>query len=967
MLSARRAGWRPALWLAGLLLGLGGLMPAAQAAITEVVWGTFATSSSGNVSSATVPTRGIGATLATGDVGIAVISLRTTGTVTPPAGWTLLADRSEGGTLRSLVYLRVITNPSTEPTTHTWSFPATRVVASGMLLRGVDTANPVQVGDSWGDAGSGNVVTLPGITSSSDGVLQFGVSVLGNAPASFSTPSGSTERVDTVSNNASSGVSHAIHTRLEASAGSLNTARSSTATLGGPRIGFMLGLNPAPPAPTLHRIEIRHGSGQGLTCQASTLTVVACANAACTSFYNGGVNGVLTATGSGQTVNWPDGASFDIAPGSHTVSKRIQQTTAGSTTLGVQFANPAAGCNFGSPACTWTSRNSGFVFDVPDHVAGSPQSLEITAVTPGSGSTACAGSFASAQRDLVFRCTPLEPASGTRAVSVNGQALNATGNANAACDGSGRSLRISFDHQGRASLPVSYGDAGRVRLSATYTGSSATGDSGLVISGSDSFIAAPAWFKVAAQAGPLRAGSPFSATVTAHNAAGAAMPNYGRENNPEAVTLGFVRLQPTGSGAVDGSFSGTRTLASFSGGAASVSDLAWSEVGRGDLVARLANPSYLDSGLRPVGSSAGDAALACALEGGNCSLPGGGSATLYFGSASGWVALPGRSGSQACSAAALGEPGADSDRSCLYVPTSGSATGSVGDFIPHHLLLSAANACGSFTYAGQPLAATLTARNAAGGVTRNFDGSSATTPGFAQAITLAAAGSPGPATLSGASVAPSAFNAGVASATPSVGFAQKATAPMALGLRASNSASGGAAISSDGQPEPTLNLRSGRLRLANAFGSARSALQLPLTVEYWSGQAWLVNSADSCSTLLPGAVALSRPRDALGQASDAATAVSALSLAAGRGVLTLAAPTPAGRTLTVDIALNLGALSADQACQGSQPATVGAGLPWLRSHNGACAATADRDPAGRASFGIHSPEHRKLVHVRDLY
>jgi hypothetical protein len=42
-------------------------------------------------------------------------------------------------------------------------------------------------------------------------------------------------------------------------------------------------------------------SGSGLTCAASTLTVVACQDAACTTLYTGGVSGTLSASG---TVNW---------------------------------------------------------------------------------------------------------------------------------------------------------------------------------------------------------------------------------------------------------------------------------------------------------------------------------------------------------------------------------------------------------------------------------------------------------------------------------------------------------------------------------------------------------------------------------------------------------------------------------------------------------------------------------------
>ena len=68
------------------------------------------------------------------------------------------------------------------------------------------------------------------------------------------------------------------------------------------------------------------------------------------------------------------------------------------------------------------------------------------------------------------------------------------------------------------------------------------------------------------------------------------------------------------------------------------------------------------------------------------------------------------------------------------------------------------------------------------------------------------------------------------------------------------------------------------------------------------------------------------------------------------------------------MAANLGTSGNDQSClshakQTSKPAEV----PWLRSQNGNCAATYDRDPSARASFGVYAPETRKTVHIREGY
>jgi MSHA biogenesis protein MshQ len=281
--------------------------------------------------------------------------------------------------------------------------------------------------------------------------------------------------------------------------------------------------------------------------------------------------------------------------------------------------------------------------------------------------------------------------------------------------------------------------------------------------------------------------------------------------------------------------------------------------------------------------------------------------------------------------------------------------------------VAASNACGTFSYAGQPMAATVTARNAAGNTTVNFNGTATTTPAFAQAVTFADANGLGLGSLSAHTIAAGAFSAGVASGAPSYSFTSKTTAPQSLVLRATNGAAGAALISSSGSAEPTLPLRSGRLRLSNAFGQASAALQVPVVAEYWGGSAWQLNSADSCTALAGSSIALSNPRAATGATSAATSSAGAVAISGGNGILTLAVPSPAGSSLSLDLAVNLGSAGTDQSCNTNKPASTGAGLPWLRAQNGSCAGTADRDPAARASFGIFAPETRKIVHVRDLY
>jgi MSHA biogenesis protein MshQ len=651
-------------------------------------------------------------------------------------------------------------------------------------------------------------------------------------------------------------------------------------------------------APPLHHLEIRHASGSGLTCMASTLTVVACQDASCSTPYTGGIAGTLS--GSHAATLWPATAAFVIATGSSSTTVPVQLLSAGSTRVDVAASIPsapsAANCDFGSPACTYSAEDSGLLASVGHHVAESSQTLTLQAVRKADNSAACVPAFANLTRALKFSCSYANPASGSRPVRIGGRALNAANNASGACDGSGQTLSLLFNAAGIASTTLQYADAGQVDLDLAYIGSSLTNDLGLTLAGSSSFISAPASLAFSAiTAGPIRAGTAFSASLAALNSAGAVMPNFGREITPATVSLSHSRAQPSGSGASNGSFTGS--LGGFSAGVASASNLVWSEVGRIDLAATLGN--YLGSGLGAAGST--------------------------------------------------------------------GSGGAVGRFIPHHFDLSATPACGVFSYAGQPFRVVMTARNGlpTPGTTLNYDGSANTSPNFAKALTLSDSALGGLGSFGGtAGVAASAFRAGVASvSTPAYSYTDKLTAPRSLALRAIDSD----AVSSAGTTEPVMPLRSGRLRVFNTFGSEKGPLTLPVQTQYWSGSAWVLNSADSCSVVPAAAIAPVQYLDHKGASRSAWTgSIGALSVTGGLGQISVAAP-PAGVTGSIDLALNLGTSALDASCLASHPASSGAGLPWLRGRNGSCSSGWGSDPSARVSFGIAAPETRKSVHVREMF
>jgi MSHA biogenesis protein MshQ len=303
-----------------------------------------------------------------------------------------------------------------------------------------------------------------------------------------------------------------------------------------------------------------------------------------------------------------------------------------------------------------------------------------------------------------------------------------------------------------------------------------------------------------------------------------------------------------------------------------------------------------------------------------------------------------------------------------FKPSGSTGTGgAVGRFTPHHFDVAVTPACSGFSYAAQPFSVTVTAKNglATPTTTVNYDGSSSTAPNFSKAATLSDAPTLGMGSFgSTGAIAATLFVKGVAiTATPAYTFTNKTTAAQTLAVRATDADS----ISSSGYAEGSTPLRSGRLRLSNAFGSEKSALAVPVQAQYWSGNAWVLNSADSCTNVPASAVVRARYYDNHGAVSSAWTSTaSAIAITAGNGTLTLGAPSPT-TTGSIDLALNLGSSAVDQSCLATHPAGTGAARPWLRAQNGACSTLSDRDPSARASFGIYVPETRKTIHVRELF
>ena len=733
---------------------------------------------------------------------------------------------------------------------------------------------------------------------------------------------------------------------------------------------------------SLDHIEITASSSTGVTCAPATYTVKACGDATCTSVYTGGLTGTLTLTGSGVTSLPAGGAPFTIAAGSSSTTLSAQVTSVSTATVGATGLSLTPGnakpvfCGLGVAAnsinaCTMTVAEAGFVTAVNAHYAGVDQTLSIQAVKKSDVTTTCVPAFANVTRSVRASCTYLNPTSGTRAPTLTAAsvayALNATNNANSACDASGRSVPLAFNASGVATATLRYWDAGATRLSLNYSGSVGTGDDGLLMSGEASYITAPAHFSISGLPGTsVVAGTSFNMTVTAQSQGSTGtlvtLPSFGLETPAPSLQLDFVRTGPTGSAAASGGFV-VGSLGSFSGGAVQVTGMRYSEVGAIRPTATLSN--YLGSGLNVLGNGSGlGYHWVCAANGASYVIPAG-----VSGAVSSWVSSGqlvqklNVSGTVACGPTLLGDT---SISGCYFRPMSG-VTANSGSVIlkPHLLEVSMAPACASFSYAGQPFGVTLTAKNLAGDITRNYDGGVNTSPNFAKTVSLIDATANANGTLSG-SVPASAFSQGVATlantaaTAPVFSFTNKLTAPQTIGLRATDTDG----VNSSGY-DGAQTLRSGRLQMSNAFGGDKTALQVPLQLQYWSGKSWVKNGDDSCTVIPTASVVRAQTLNHSNTAANWSSAISGLTLSGGSGFITLGAPSPSG-TGTVDLAINLGASTTDVSCLAAHPSSTGAGVPWLRSRQGSCASSFDRDPSARGTFGVYTPETQRAVHVREL-
>jgi hypothetical protein len=333
-------------------------------------------------------------------------------------------------------------------------------------------------------------------------------------------------------------------------------------------------------------------------------------------------------------------------------------------------------------------------------------------------------------------------------------------------------------------------------------------------------------------------------------------------------------------------------------------------------------------------------------------------------------------------------------------PLSTTQNQVVGRFKPDHFTLSGtltnrgAAACvpaSSFTYLGEglDLIFTLTAVRADGGTTTNYAGAWAKLDPtvFANYAVGALSGTTNlTPRISGSVIGTPAWTSGALSNVTLRTTVARAASPEApltptqFGI-APIDAEGtavspldldvnGVAPTDHGKVGATTELRFGRLKLSNAFGSDRANLNIPVQAQYWSGLTWVTNTDDACTAFTKDAVKLT------GALSASNTVGAGVTLTNGAANIVLSCPyatcplatKPATPLVgSVGVCVDLGADHPSTPATGiACTATTPAAMPWLQG-KWPPGANYDNDPPATTSFGVYSPESRKTVHVRELY
>lgn len=718
--------------------------------------------------------------------------------------------------------------------------------------------------------------------------------------------------------------------------------------------------------PTLDHVRIVH-DGSALTCAAETITVKACANAACTALYTGSVT-VDLATISGAT--W---SSDPVTFSGGQVQVTLTKATTGTVTLGGAATAPSsmtAVCYNGSTSgdCALTYSSNACAFDAVESgknpgtpiftkLAGTAFTVDVLALTAGVVNTGYTGTVTV---DLVDQTGVASGSCGTTSLASPTTPTSpytfTTGNA------------------GRRTFTFNYANAAKdVRVRMVSGATTACSSDNFAIRPTSFSLTSPDATNTGTTGTPaIKAGVAFGLdAASVSNYSGTALIN----NNRIEAHSGAVQT-----GTVSGAFSAA-TLAS--GWVSKGTAFSYSEVG---------NFRFLPWGIYDDGSFADvdrskstpecfiDNKIGTTLDPADPNiLDGNGKYGCYFG-------------------------GTDTSGGTITSPY-------FGRFTPDHFAVtpgSVGPACGTFTYFlqdGFTTVFTLTAQNASNATTQNYVGdgasswaklplttwgaapASAASPGFGFGVSTWSPSQPAGAAIAASATAPTATNSNTWAAGATTVTAQhKITRPTNPAVVTTATVSA-LPVDSDGVTMTaaaslgTSEQRFGILRLDNAYGSELLPIRVTARTMYCAAVSgttctqWRTNSDDSCTSFTPTSASLANyqapasvtnplastnfritgtdPNTASGTTGNWMTASNPVTMSSGIDTIVLNKPCVGGPGAACTSAVGSVDLTLD----------LTTSLPWLQGTWTSSGAW-DQNPTARLRFG--SPK-APYIYLRERY
>ncbi|MDE3273216.1 LamG domain-containing protein [Pseudoalteromonas sp. G4] len=348
--------------------------------------------------------------------------------------------------------------------------------------------------------------------------------------------------------------------------------------------------------PSVDHYRLTLNDNTGLTCEAETMTIEVCADDTCSSYYPNTAT-VALATSGGGSLSWLPSNPFTVN-GSLNVNLNNTQASTVFYSLNNAASNPSSNlrCFVGGSEVTLANcytefADTGFKLStIEDQISGIPYAAELMAVKKSDDTGACENVFSGSQ---VVNFTnnflrPNTPSAMTFSVNSSPVTTNTP-------------ITVNFDpaNNYKANLALNYLDAGEISLSVSATAPNGAN----LIDTSNAYVVRPQRFNIVVADNPnaidaestvfKMASEDFSFSVEAHNANGDVTTNFNSTEITGTVSLSHNLQAPlTG---IEGLLSPNAVPTNgFVSGVATLTDAKFNEVGIIELLANLSSSDYLN-------------------------------------------------------------------------------------------------------------------------------------------------------------------------------------------------------------------------------------------------------------------------------------------------------------------------------------------------------------------------------------